>query len=50
MAIFQDTAMCTKSDQTSGRLRVTQAYIALLGHRREQLPAKNGLGDADRGI
>jgi hypothetical protein len=30
MARFQDTAMCTKSD-TSGRLRVTQAYIALLG-------------------
>jgi hypothetical protein len=29
MAIFQDSIMCTKSSQTSGRLRVTQAFIAL---------------------
>jgi hypothetical protein len=31
MTIFRDATMCTKSDQTSGRLRVTQAYIALIG-------------------
>jgi hypothetical protein len=31
MAIFRDTSMCTKSNRTSSRLRITQAYIALSG-------------------
>jgi hypothetical protein len=30
-AILRDSTMCMKSSQTSGRLRVTQAYIALSG-------------------
>ena len=39
MVRFQDTAMCTKSD-TSDRLRVTQAYIALLGIPGNSFPPK----------
>ena len=39
MARFQDNAMCTKSD-ASGRLRVTQAYIALLGIAGSSFPPK----------